>query len=207
MKLQTALTVAALAAGISLAACSSQPGGTHQEATTTPQAADAYTPTPGTISYLKDASGNKCIALDSNGYCPGDDPPAASAPAPAASAPAPAASTPPPAAPQYTVSQQQAIDAADNYLAMGSGFSRAGLIQQLSSQYGSGFSVSDATFAVDHVTVDWYQQAVLSAQNYMSAEPGWSCSGLVQQLDSQYGGQFTLAQAEHGARSVGLGSC
>jgi Host cell surface-exposed lipoprotein len=117
------------------------------------------------------------------------------------------APAPSPAAPAYTVSQQQAIDAAESYLQDEPGFSYQGLIDQLDSSYGNGFSVADATFAVNHITVNWNQQAAIAAQNYMTSEPGWSCSGLVQQLDSPYGGQFTLAQAEYGAQSVGLGNC
>lgn len=129
-----------------------------------------------------------------------------SAPAVSTTAPAvtPAAATTAPAAPQYTVAQQQAIASAESYLSDGTGFSRAGLYQQLHSQYGEGFSASLARFAVSHVSVNWYQQAVLSARSYMQSEPGWSYSGLVQQLDSPYGEQFTVAQAEYAAKAVGL---
>jgi len=61
------------------------------------------------------------------------------------SSPAPEQTTSaPPAAPQYTASQQQAIDAAQSYLSMGSGFSYQGLIDQLDSPDGNGFSTADA---------------------------------------------------------------
>ena len=110
----------------------------------------------------------------------------------------------PPTAPVYSVSQQQAIDSAESYLTEGQGFSKAGLYQQLHSKYGEGFSAKLARFAVDHVTVNWYHQAVLSARSYMQTEPGWSYSGLVQQLESPYGAQFTPGQAAYGARKVGL---
>lgn len=120
---------------------------------------------------------------------------------------APPATSAPPAAPQYTVSQQQAIAAAENYLQAEPGFSYQGLIDQLDSQYGNGFSVADATFAVNHISVDWNQQAAYAAKNYMTTEPGWSCSSLLQQLDSPYGGKFTQSQAEYGTNSVGLGTC
>ena len=113
-------------------------------------------------------------------------------------------SSQPPVAPQYTTAQQQAIDSAESYLSMGSGFSKAGLYAQLHSKYGSGFSAQLAHFAVDHIKVNWFHQAVLSARGYMQTEPGWSYSGLVQQLDSPYGGQFTVAQAEYAAKKVGL---
>ena len=105
------------------------------------------------------------------------------------------------------MSQQQAIAAAESYLQTEPGWSYQGLIDQLDSPDGSGFSVADATFAVNNISVNWRHQAALSAQSYMQSEPGWSCSGLVQQLDSPDGGQFTQGQAEYGAQSVGLGSC
>jgi Host cell surface-exposed lipoprotein len=120
---------------------------------------------------------------------------------PPASSPTPASS---PAAPQYTVAQQQAIASAQNYLSMGQGFSKAGLIKQLHSRYGEGFSRKLAIFAVKHVKVNWFHQAVLSAKGYMKTQPGWSYSGLVQQLSSQYGEQFTVAQAQYAAKAVGL---
>ena len=65
------------------------------------------------------------------------------------------------------MSQQQALESAQSYLAMGSGFSRAGLIAQLDSPYGGQFSVADATWAADNSGADWDAQAVLSAKGYM----------------------------------------
>jgi Host cell surface-exposed lipoprotein len=134
----------------------------------------------------------------------GSTPPAASATSPAAatsSAPAPSSSAP--AAPQYSVAQEQAIQAAQQYLSMDSGFSRAGLIQQLDSSAGSGFSKSLARFAVSHIKVNWDHQAALAAKGYMQMG-GFSYSGMVQQLDSSAGDGFTHAQAVFGAKSVGL---
>lgn len=106
-------------------------------------------------------------------------------------------------APAVTTSQQQAIDAAQNYLDLGNGFSRQGLIQQLTSSYGNGFSQADATFAVDYLHPDWNAQAVDAAKGYM-ALGGFSHTSLLQQLTSPYGGQFTEAQAEYAVAQVGL---
>jgi len=127
--------------------------------------------------------------------------PATSAPAaPASSAPA----QPAPAAPAGpTVSQQQALDSAQSYLNLGSGFSRAGLIAQLDSPYGGQFSVADATWAADHSGADWDAQAVMAAQGYMKLG-GFSRDSLIAQLDSPYGGQFTYDQATYAANQVGL---
>lgn len=107
-----------------------------------------------------------------------------------------------PAAPALTVSQSQAVGEAESYLEF-SGFSRLGLIQQLSSDYGSGFSKADATFAVDHLKVDWNEQAVRSAKEYLNTQ-NFSRRGLIRQLSSAYGSQFTVAQATYAADKVGL---
>lgn len=104
--------------------------------------------------------------------------------------------------PSFTASQEQAIGAAKDYLDF-SAFSRAGLIGQLSSKYGSGFSKADATFAVNHITVNWNEQAVRSAKDYLSMTH-FSRSGLIQQLSSKYGSGYTVAQATYAANHVGL---
>ena len=50
-----------------------------------------------------------------------------------------------------TSEQQQAIDAAQNYLALGTGFSYEGLLNQLTSSYGNGFTEAQAEYAVNKV--------------------------------------------------------
>ena len=76
-------------------------------------------------------------------------------------------------------------------------FSRTGLIKQLEFE---GFSAADATYAVDHVTVDWNAQADASAKEYMDMG-GFSHKSLLAQLEFE---GFTAAQAAHGVASVGL---
>jgi hypothetical protein len=83
------------------------------------------------------------------------------------------------------------------------GFSRAGLIQQLSADFGDGYSVPDATAAVDSMDVDWNEQAARSAKQYIEMQ-GFSCKGLVQQLSSSAGDKYTVDQATYGARKVGV---
>ncbi len=109
---------------------------------------------------------------------------------------------PPPPAPQFTASQANAIRAAEDYLEF-MAFSRQGLIDQLSSEYGSQFPIDDATFAVDVLNIDWNEQAVKSAQSYLDTMP-FSCQGLIDQLASEYGSQFTIEQAQHGATGAGI---
>lgn len=97
--------------------------------------------------------------------------------------------------------QRNARRNAEDYLAM-SGFSRRGLIDQLSSEYGNGYSVADATAAVESMTVDYNEQAARSAKQYLEMS-GFSCQGLIEQLSSDYGNKYTRAQAEYGAKAAG----
>jgi hypothetical protein len=97
--------------------------------------------------------------------------------------------------------QKNAVRSAKQYLSM-MGFSRAGLIQQLSSDAGNGYRVTDATVAVDSLNIDWNEQAVRSAKQYLSMM-GFSCKGLIQQLSSDAGDKYTVSQATYGARQAG----
>jgi hypothetical protein len=107
-------------------------------------------------------------------------------------------------APALTTAQKQAVTAAKGYLALGGGFSRQGLLDQLTSSAGSGFTVADATYAVDSLNTDWNAQAVLAAKGYLKLGSGFSHAGLVQQLSSSAGSKFTAAEAEYATTQVGL---
>ncbi len=96
--------------------------------------------------------------------------------------------------------QNNAVRAAKNYLSF-SGFSRDGLINQLSSDAGDGYNVTDATIAVDSLNINWNKQAVRSAKNYLSFS-GFSCKGLINQLSSSAGDKYTNSQANYGARQT-----
>jgi hypothetical protein len=102
--------------------------------------------------------------------------------------------------PEMTSGQENALESAQNYLDMG-GFSKAGLIGQLSASAGDGFSKADATFAVNHVHADWNKEAVESAQNYLDLG-GFSKTSLIRQLSSSAGDQFTPAQARYAVNKV-----
>lgn len=102
---------------------------------------------------------------------------------------------------KLTGPQRNAVRSAKSYLSM-SGFSREGLIQQLSSSAGEGYDVGDATVAVDSLNVDWNENAVKSAKSYLSMS-GFSCQGLIDQLSSSAGEKYTVEQATYGARQAG----
>jgi hypothetical protein len=100
-----------------------------------------------------------------------------------------------------TGTQKNAVRSAESYLSL-TGFSRAGLIGQLSSPYGDGYNVADATAAVDSLSVDWNAQAVRSANQYLGMT-GFSCQGLIDQLSSDAGDKYTVGQATYGAQQAG----
>jgi len=97
--------------------------------------------------------------------------------------------------------QNNAARSAKQYLSM-TGFSRGGLIHQLSSDAGDGYDISDATVAVDSLNIDWNQEAVKSAKEYLSMT-GFSCKGLIEQLSSSAGDKYTVDQATYGAKQAG----
>ena len=97
--------------------------------------------------------------------------------------------------------QKNAVRSAKQYLSF-QGFSRDGLINQLSSDAGDGYKESDATVAVDSLNVDWNKQAERSAKQYLDMM-GFSCKGLIEQLSSSAGDHYTKDQATHGARAAG----
>jgi hypothetical protein len=106
-----------------------------------------------------------------------------------------------PAGPTLTNQQQNAARSARQYLNF-TGFSRQGLIDQLSSPYADKYAVQDATIAVDSLNVDWNAEAVQSAKSYLKFT-AFSCQGLIDQLDSPYGDKYTVAQATYGAQQAG----
>lgn len=119
----------------------------------------------------------------------------------AAASPAKATETAPEATSRLTSAQRNAVRSANQYLRM-TGFSREGLIEQLSSSAGEGYDLADATVAVDSLDVDWNENAVRSAKQYLSMS-GFSCKGLIEQLSSSAGEKYTVSQATFGARQAG----
>ncbi len=103
-----------------------------------------------------------------------------------------------------TKGQDNAVKQTKQYLKT-MAFSRQGLIDQLSSQYGSGFLEEEAIYAVDYLEsnklVDWNEQAVKCAKDYLKTM-SFSRAGLIDQMSSQYGSQFTKEQAEYAVSTL-----
>jgi hypothetical protein len=95
---------------------------------------------------------------------------------------------------------KRALESAESYLET-SGFSKQGLYEQLSSEYGAGFTQAEAQYAVDHVDVDWKKEAVESARSYLDTMP-MSRNDLLDQLTSEYGAGFTYEQALYAVNKV-----
>ena len=74
--------------------------------------------------------------------------------------------------------------------------SKAGIYDQLTSEYGGQFTEEAAQYAIDNVQADWKENALKSAETYqetMSMSP----AAIYDQLVSQYGGQFTEEEAQY----------
>ena len=57
--------------------------------------------------------------------------------------------------------------------------------------------------AVDHIKVNWNEQAARSAKSYLEMTH-FSRAGLIRQLESSAGEGFTHAQAVYGVNKAGL---
>lgn len=102
---------------------------------------------------------------------------------------------------KLTLAQENALRQAQQYLDF-MPFSRQGLIDQMSSEYGSGYPVDVATWAVDYLAPDWNAEAAEAAKQYLDSM-AFSRDGLYEQLTSPYGSQFTPEQANAGLAAVG----
>lgn len=96
--------------------------------------------------------------------------------------------------------QRNAARSAEQYLSM-QGFSKKGLINQLSSSFGDNYDERDARIAVESMNIDWKEQAARSAKTYLKMQ-GFSCKGLIKQLSSSYGDAYTKQQAEYAAHQT-----
>ena len=74
--------------------------------------------------------------------------------------------------------------------------SKAGIYDQLTSEYGEKFTVEAAQYAIDNITVDWSENALKKAKLYqetMSMSP----AAIYDQLTSEYGEKFTAEEAQY----------
>jgi hypothetical protein len=123
---------------------------------------------------------------------------------PAATAPdAPAAEEEPAGDTGDTVPREftSALKSAERYSDM-MHMSKAGIYDQLTSEYADQFSPEAAQYAVDTIDADWNNNALESARNYqdtMSMSP----AAIHDQLTSEYGEKFTVEEADFAIANLG----
>jgi len=114
---------------------------------------------------------------------------------------APATQAPEPKAePKVTRAQAEALESAESYLDSGH-FSKQGLTDQLTSEYGEDFDKKDALWAIAHVDADYKAEAVEAAESYLDSGH-FSKRELTNQLTSKYGEGFTKAEAAYAVGKV-----
>ncbi|MFQ9519826.1 MAG: Ltp family lipoprotein [Turicibacter sp.] len=74
--------------------------------------------------------------------------------------------------------------------------SKAGLYDQLTSEYGEKFSAEAAQYAIDNLDVDYKANALEKAKDYQEMM-AMSPSAIYDQLISEYGEKFTAEEAQH----------
>lgn len=79
--------------------------------------------------------------------------------------------------------------------------SKLGVYNQLISEYGEKFSEEAATYAIEHITVDWKENALKKAEDYLS-NMHFSQEGVYDQLVSEHGERFTEEEARYAADNV-----
>jgi hypothetical protein len=101
-----------------------------------------------------------------------------------------------PIAPTQTVSQENAVSSAKEYLNT-EAFSHDGLVAQLEYEQ---FSAADATYGADNSGGDWNTEAAESAKEYLDTE-SFSHDELITQLEYD---KYTPDQAAYGVSATGL---
>lgn len=74
--------------------------------------------------------------------------------------------------------------------------SKAGLYDQLISEYGEKFTEEEALYTVDNVEADWKENALKKAKTYQETM-AMSPSAVYDQLISEYGEKFTPEEAKY----------
>lgn len=107
----------------------------------------------------------------------------------------PAAEPTKPPAPAVPSEHAAALRKAESYLKF-TGFSKQGLYDQLTSEYGEEFPPEAAQYAIDNVEADWKEQALKKAISYRDTM-SMSKKAIREQLVSEYGEKFTAEEADY----------
>lgn len=74
--------------------------------------------------------------------------------------------------------------------------SKAGVYDQLTSEYGEKFTAEAAQYAIDNMEADWKQNALKKAESYQE-KMSMSKAAIYDQLISEYGEKFTAEEAQY----------
>lgn len=122
--------------------------------------------------------------------------PEASAPAAAPVAPAPAAAPADSVPSEFKAALSKASSYSKNMY-----MSKAGVYDQLTSEYGEKFSPEAAQYAVDNLKADFNANALKKAQSYQE-QMAMSPEGIRDQLVSEYGEKFTPEEADYAIQNL-----
>ncbi|WP_237686361.1 Ltp family lipoprotein [Arthrobacter jiangjiafuii] len=114
-------------------------------------------------------------------------------------APAPADSEAPAADTSVPKEYQSALTQANSYAKMS--LSKAGIFDQLTSEYGGKFTPEAAQYAVDNVDADFNANALKSAQVFQD-DMAMSPDSIRDQLTSEYGSKFTAEEADYAIQNL-----
>ena len=73
--------------------------------------------------------------------------------------------------------------------------SKAGIYDQLTSEYGERFTADEAQYAIDNIEADWNANALETAKSYQKMD--MSPEAIRDQLSSEYGEKFTQEEADY----------
>jgi hypothetical protein len=79
--------------------------------------------------------------------------------------------------------------------------SKAGIYDQLTSEYGEQFTPEAAQYAVDNVQADWNANALAKAKSYQETMQ-MSPEAIRDQLTSEYGEKFTPEEADYAIQNL-----
>ena len=79
--------------------------------------------------------------------------------------------------------------------------SKAGLYEQLVSEYGEKYTAEASQYAIDNLEADWKENALKKAKTY-SSTMNMSKAGVYDQLISEYGEKFTSEEAQYAIDNV-----
>jgi len=97
-------------------------------------------------------------------------------------------------APEVPAEYVSALTKAESYSEL-MHMSKAGIYDQLTSEYGEQFSAEAAQYGIDNVQADWNANALAKAKSYQE-QMAMSPESIRDQLTSEYGEKFTAEEAD-----------